>query len=120
MGSIDKALTFFHPGLEQLHSPYLFEDMATAVARIRTAIQSGEKVWIYGDYDVDGVVSTVLLVDYLRRQGGNVEYRLSERQDETYGLSESVIREAKQHRSFSRRKRKGFLSLLRWILVQRP
>ncbi len=96
MGSIDKALTFFHPGLEQLYSPYLFEDMAAAVARIRTAIEQGENLWIYGDYDVDGVVSTVLLVDYLRRQGGRVEYRLSERQDETYGLSESVIQQAKE------------------------
>ncbi len=96
MGSIDKALSFFHPGLEQLHSPYLFKDMRKAVERIQGAVQQQELIWIYGDYDVDGVVSTAVLVDYLRRQGAVVDYRLSERQDDTYGLSHTIIDAAQQ------------------------
>ena len=53
------------------HSPLLMKDMDKAVARIRRALADGERMAVFGDYDVDGITSTVLLVDYLRQCGGS-------------------------------------------------
>lgn len=94
MTSLDKVLAFFYPEVGQLYSAFLMPDMEKAIDRLHSAITSGEKILIYGDYDVDGVVSTAILVDFIRQEGGVVEYRLSERQDEVYGLSEAVIDDA--------------------------
>ena len=52
--TFDEAKTFFRPDLANLHDPFLMKDMDVAVQRIHEAIESGEKVMIYGDYDVDG------------------------------------------------------------------
>lgn len=78
-----------------LYDPFLLKDMDKAVARIEEAIEKKQKVCIYGDYDVDGVTSTVLLYLYLRSRGLECEYFIPERIAEGYGLSLPVIEKMK-------------------------
>jgi single-stranded-DNA-specific exonuclease len=85
---------FFHPQPEVLRDPALLPDIDAAVARLVRALEKGEKILIFGDYDADGVTSTALLVRCLRLLRADVAWRLPERH-EGYGLNESVIREAK-------------------------
>lgn len=83
-------------GYEDAVDPYSFADMEAAVERIRRAIDDGEKVLIYGDYDVDGMTATALLYSYLQKKGVDVLYRLPLR-DEGYGIHpESVDWAAQQ------------------------
>lgn len=72
--------------------PFAFADMELAVDRIQRAIDQGEKIAVYGDYDVDGVTSTVLLTAYLRRQGLEVAWYIPQREEEGYGLHEEPLR----------------------------
>ncbi len=74
------------------HSPFLMRDMDKAVARIQQALSDGEKIAVFGDYDVDGITATCLLTDYLRRRGGEVVMHIPGRFDEGYGLSCDTIR----------------------------
>lgn len=76
------------------HDPYLFHDMEKAVERIRRALDSGESIFIYGDYDVDGITGTALLTDYLRRLGGVVSYKVPHRLEDGYDLSPREAEEA--------------------------
>ena len=62
----------FLAGQEEEADPFAFADMEAAAARITRAIETHEKILVYGDYDVDGITSTVLLYTYLRRQGADV------------------------------------------------
>lgn len=78
-----------------LHDPFLLKDMDKAVERIESAIKNGQRVCIYGDYDVDGVTSTVLLYLYLCSRGLECEYFIPERISEGYGLSLPVIEKMK-------------------------
>ncbi|MBR1760144.1 MAG: single-stranded-DNA-specific exonuclease RecJ [Schwartzia sp.] len=81
-----EAKAFLSPETEQpYYDPFGMKDMDRAVARIRRAIGSSEKIVVYGDYDVDGITSTTLLVRALRRLGAAVEYYIPDRQ-EGYGL----------------------------------
>jgi single-stranded-DNA-specific exonuclease len=73
-----------------LHNPFYFKDMGKVVERIKQAAARGEKISIYGDRDVDGITSTVLIVDCLRSLGAEVEWRVP-LGDEDYGLSFSDI-----------------------------
>ena len=73
-------------------SPFLMRDMDKAVARIQDALASGERIAVFGDYDVDGITATCLLTDYLRRRGGDVVIHIPGRFDEGYGLSVDAIR----------------------------
>ncbi len=75
----------------QLHDPFLMQDMEKAVSRIALAIEKGERIAIYGDYDVDGVTSVSLLYLYLREQGADVGYYIPCRSREGYGLSKPAI-----------------------------
>lgn len=75
----------------ELHDPFLLKDMDKAVERIERAIAEKQHICIYGDYDVDGVTSTVLLYLYLRSRGLECEYFIPERISEGYGLSLPVI-----------------------------
>jgi single-stranded-DNA-specific exonuclease len=88
------AKTFFNPMLQYLHDPFLMIDMDKAVKRTIKALQDGEHIMIYGDYDVDGVTGTSLLYRALEQLGGKVSFYIPERQKEGYGLSISGIREA--------------------------
>src|SRR5687768_12539974 len=85
--SIDRARGFLDPSFDQLHDPFLMADMDVAVARIERALESGERIVVYGDYDVDGITATTLLVRYLRWRGARVEYYIPHRVEEGYGLS---------------------------------
>ena len=77
---------------ELSHSPFLMRDMDKAVARIQDALGRGEKLAVFGDYDVDGITATCLLTDYLRSRGGDVIMHIPGRFDEGYGLSCDAIR----------------------------
>ena len=75
----------------EISDPMLFADMDKAVDRINKAIDSFEKICIYGDYDADGVTSTALLYSYLESHGANVMYYIPCRENEGYGLNVKAI-----------------------------
>ncbi len=85
------ARLFLNPDLSQLHEPYLLKGMRTAVQRIKQAVAVGEQILIYGDYDVDGLTSTALLVRYFRDLGLQVCHYIPKRLEEGYGLHEEAI-----------------------------
>ena len=83
---------YLEPRLEHLHAPSLLTDMDKAVDMIRESIKKKEKICIHGDYDVDGMTATVLLVKCLRKMGGDVTWYIPHRMEEGYGLSSETIR----------------------------
>lgn len=85
--TVERARAFLEPSLDELHDPFLMPDMDQAVARIERALGAGERIAVYGDYDVDGITATALLVRYLRWRGGCVDYHIPHRVEEGYGLS---------------------------------
>ena len=89
--SPEEIRAFLQQEETQLHDPYGMQDMELAVKRIRAALEKGEKIAIYGDYDVDGVTSVSLLYLYLTSKGGDVGYYIPSRIREGYGLSEASI-----------------------------
>ena len=82
---------FLRGGLEGLHDPFLMSGMAAAVDRIRRAIASNEKILIFGDYDVDGILSVVMLHKALSTLGGRVEYFIPERLTDGYGIKDHHV-----------------------------
>ncbi len=91
--TFEQCRAFFRPELSQFHDPFLFEHMQIAVQRIEDALKRHEKIIIYGDYDVDGITSTALLVQVLRRLGADCDYFLPNRLTDGYGISENGIRQ---------------------------
>lgn len=83
----DKAKNFFQLDLRQLHPPMLMKDMDKAVDRITKAINDGENILVYGDYDVDGTTSVALMYSFLTEQYPNVGFYLPDRYNEGYGVS---------------------------------
>ena len=83
--------TFLAPRLKNLADPFLLPNMDAAVARLLRAREKTEPLVIFGDYDVDGVTSTALLVEVLRALGWSVNYYLPHRMDEGYGLSQDGV-----------------------------
>ncbi len=79
------------PGL--LHNPFLFAHMARAVDRIRAALRNGEKIFVFGDRDVDGITSTALMVGVLRKMGATCDWAVP-MADEAYGLSQAAVEKA--------------------------
>jgi len=77
---------FFSPSLSDLHDPFLMPDMEKAVKRVLEAREKKERIVIFGDYDVDGVSSTAILVRFLTEIGCEVSYRLPHRVHDGYGL----------------------------------
>ena len=95
----EKAERFLHPSLDHLHDPFLMPGMEKAVRLIRQAIAAGESMIIYGDYDVDGVCATSILMETLGEMGGRVTFRIPSRHGEGYGLNCDAVREiAKEHK----------------------
>lgn len=82
---------FLHPNIEDLYDPYLLKDMKIAVERIELAISNGEKICIYGDYDVDGITSVSLLLKCFKQLAYPVEYYIPDRHEEGYGLNLSAV-----------------------------
>jgi len=95
--SYDKAREFFRPDLSMLHDPFLMNDMDKAVERLHKAVETGEKILIYGDYDVDGTTAVSLVYSFLRHHTDKIEYYIPDRYDEGYGLSYKGIDCANSH-----------------------
>ena len=74
------------------HSPLLMKDMDKAVDRISRALAQGERIAVFGDYDVDGITATVLLVDYLRSRGADCLKYIPRRVEDGYGLGREALR----------------------------
>ena len=85
------AKKFLEKDSGSFYSPSLLRDMDKAVARIRKAIENKEHVVVYGDYDVDGITSTALVVSYLREQGVDARAYIPDRQNEGYGINKNAI-----------------------------
>ena len=83
----EKAKAFFRPELTMLHDPFLMNDMELAVKRLETAIKKGEKILVYGDYDVDGTTSVAMLYSFIREYHPHVDYYIPDRYAEGYGVS---------------------------------
>ena len=86
------AEIFMNPSLEYLRDPFLMKDMKKATERIKKAIENKEKIYIYGDYDVDGVSSTSILYIYFKSIDYPVKYYIPNRLEEGYGINEDAIR----------------------------
>ena len=85
--TFEEAKKFFRPSLDDLHDPFLMQDMEKAVVRIEKAIEEGENIMVYGDYDVDGTTSVALVSSYLRTFYPNIATYIPDRYDEGYGVS---------------------------------
>ena len=83
---------FLYPSLENLYPPQLMKDLVSAGERIKEALKRGEKILIYGDYDVDGITGTALLVSFLREEGGRVSYYIPSRFNEGYGFNFNALK----------------------------
>jgi single-stranded-DNA-specific exonuclease len=94
IGSADEAGRFFHPTFDQLHSPFEMTGMAVAVERLERAIAQREPMLIYGDYDVDGTVATVILKTAVELLGGVCDFHVPHRLLEGYGMRDEVIERA--------------------------
>ena len=82
---------FLNPSLDHLHDPFLLADMDRAVARLERALTNGERIAVHGDYDVDGITSTVILRRALEMLGGKVMHFIPERLRDGYGLQPAAI-----------------------------
>ena len=89
------ARQFLSPTLDDLNDPFLLKGMDAAVARIHQAIDRGETILVWGDYDVDGTTGTVLLRKALTRLGAATEFHVPNRFTEGYGLNIDALRAAK-------------------------
>lgn len=89
--TFESCKAFFRPQLSDFHDPFLFTDMEIAVNRISSAIRNKEKIVIYGDYDVDGITSTALMMRVLQKLGAQCSYFLPNRLSDGYGISKDGI-----------------------------
>jgi len=90
-----QARAFLSPSLDDLHDPALLPDIEPAVERTARALEAGEKILVHGDYDVDGVTSTALLIRVLSKLGANVVHRIPHRVREGYDIKPYTADEAK-------------------------
>jgi single-stranded-DNA-specific exonuclease len=96
--TFELARSFFRPSYDDLHDPFLMKDMDKAVERLDKAINNGEKILIYGDYDVDGTTSVALVYTYLRKLYKKIDYYIPDRYSEGYGVSFKGIDYAAEHK----------------------
>lgn len=89
--NVDDARRFLKPSLDQLLDPFLLTDVEKAADRLLAAVASGERIAVHGDYDVDGITSTVILRRALESLGGNVGHFIPERLTDGYGLQPNTI-----------------------------
>ena len=95
--TFEEAKLFFRPEISHLHDPLLMKNMQKAVDRIQTVISNGEKVLVYGDYDVDGTTSVAMMYSFLKNKVKEIEYYIPCRYDEGYGISLKGIDYAKDN-----------------------
>ena len=91
INSATEAKKFFHPQLNELHDPFLMNDMDVAVDRLNEAMGRKERIMIYGDYDVDGVTAVALVYRFLQQFYSNIDYYIPDRYEEGYGLSKKGV-----------------------------
>ncbi len=87
----EKASNFLYLSLDDLHNPYQMKDMRKAVKRVKEAIVRREKILIFGDYDVDGILSIVILTKALQSLGAEVSYFIPNRLKDGYGIKEKYM-----------------------------
>ena len=87
----DESIEQFLSDTPIFEDPFLITDMDKAVATVRTSIQNGEKICVYGDYDADGVTSTALMYSFLKSRGADVIYYIPARETEGYGLNNNAV-----------------------------
>ena len=91
------AKSFLYMETEVLTSPFGIRDMEKAIERIATAVNSGEKITVYGDYDVDGVTAVCTLYLYLKSKGADIDYYIPNRAGDGYGVSNAAISQLKEN-----------------------
>jgi len=91
ISSFEEARHFFRPQLADLHDPFLMKDMDRAVERLTRAVETGEKILVYGDYDVDGTTAVAMVYDFIRKFHSEVLYYNPDRYTEGYGVSQQGI-----------------------------
>jgi single-stranded-DNA-specific exonuclease len=89
--SKNTALSFLAPSVERFRDTMQLKDAGLALERISSAVKNNEKIMIYGDYDADGIMSTVILYKTLRKLSANVEYYIPRRMEEGYGLNFGAV-----------------------------
>ena len=94
--TFDEARAFFRPRLDDLHNPFLMKDMDAAVERLDKALKGGERILLYGDYDVDGTTSVALMFAFLSGFYRNLDYYLPDREKEGYGVSLASVDYARE------------------------
>ncbi len=97
VSSYNEAKRFFRPSLSELHDPFLMKDMDKAVNRLCDAVFNGEKILVYGDYDVDGTTAVATVYSFLKKFTQSVEYYIPDRYTEGYGVSEKGVRWAAEN-----------------------
>ena len=97
ISTYEQAEKFFRPDIKDLHDPFLMKGMKDAVDRIELAIKKGEKILVYGDYDVDGTTSVSMMYSFLSRFSEKMGYYIPDRYDEGYGISFKGIDYAQSH-----------------------
>lgn len=88
----EKAERFLHPDLSHLHDPFLMQGMDKAVRIIREAVENNTPIIVYGDYDVDGVSASSIMLETLREMGADPAFRIPSRHGEGYGLNGDAVR----------------------------
>ena len=96
---VEEIEHFLSPSISQCHDPFLMHDMQKVIDRLYLALRRREKVLIYGDYDVDGTVGTVILYRYLKRIGFRTFYFIPERLKDGYGMSKATLLDLKQRKA---------------------
>ena len=87
----EEAAAFLEHDRSLTHSPFLMKDMDLAVERINRAVALGERIAVFGDYDVDGITATCILVDYLTSRGADCLHYIPRRIEDGYGLGNDAI-----------------------------
>ncbi len=85
---------YLHPTLDNFPDPHLFADMDKACNLLKTAIEAGTKIRVVGDYDVDGIMSTYILTNSIRRAEGDVDYAVPHRMIDGYGINPDMVQQA--------------------------
>lgn len=96
MSDVDEARVFFNPVISDLHDPFLMRDMDLAVERLAKAVNTNERILLYGDYDVDGTTSVALMYAFLKTFYKNIDYYLPDRDKEGYGVSLAGVEYARE------------------------
>jgi single-stranded-DNA-specific exonuclease len=89
--SVEDGVRFIQPKFEQLHDPFLFNEMERATRLLRETIARGERILVHGDYDADGVCGTALLFEVLAKLGADVHFFVPDRSKDGYGLAKRVM-----------------------------